>query len=173
MPEEQQRFAKAVNRMMDAIIFENWLRFYFLAEDESVEEGQEEAKLRISIPEKAMAQISQRYGALKDMAEALNGSEATLENSRSAVVNFVRHEVEGSLVPTGGLAACFDSMLFQNSLHLFNAWIQAAEEMLDKTFYDFDQWRDLFASYKDSPSGQKIMAQMEEDAKKSAESDKN
>ena len=164
MPEEQQRFAKAVNRMMDAIIFENWLRFYFLAEEEG--KDQEEGRLMIAIPEKAMGQIAQRYGSLREMAETLNGHEASLENSRAAIVNFVKREVEGSLVPAGGLAACFDSLAFQNSLHLFNAWIQAAEDMLDASFYDFDQWRDLFASYKDSEAGQTLMHQMEEDARK-------
>ncbi len=163
MPEEQQRFAKAVNRMMDAIIFENWLRFYFLSEEGA--KDNEEQKLMIAIPEKAMGQIAQRYGSLREMAEALNGREATMDNSRSAVVNFVKREVEGTFVPVGGLAACFDSKAFQNTLHLFNAWIQAAEDMLDAQFYDFDQWRDLFASYKDSEAGQKLMQQMEADAK--------
>ncbi|MDO5536113.1 MAG: hypothetical protein Q4F72_01080 [Desulfovibrionaceae bacterium] len=163
MPEEQQRFAKAVNRMMDAIIFENWIRFYFLGEEEV--EGAEEPLLMVAIPEKAMEQIQQRYGSLHDMALALNGREASLDSSRSAIVNFIRQELEGTLIPVGTVASYFDTRAFQNNLNLFNAWIQAAEEMLDRQFLDFDQWRDLFAEYRDSDAGQKLMAQMDEDAR--------
>lgn len=162
MPEEQQRFAKAVNRMMDAIIFENWIRFYFIAEEDV--QGQEEPRLALIIPEKAMEQIKQRYGTLAGIAENLNGREASLQNSRDAVVNFIRDELEGKLVPAGTVASYFDSRAFQTSQNLFYAWVQAAEEMLDKQFLDFDQWRDLFATYKDSQSGQKVLSQMEHDA---------
>ncbi len=168
MPEEQQRFAKAVHRMMDAIIFDQWLRFYFLAEREV--QGQEEPLFLVAVPDKAMEQIRQRYGTLTEIAEALNGREASLDHSRKAVVTFISRELEGTLVPAGGVPACMDSRAFQNTLHLFNAWIQAAEDMLDQTFMDFDQWRDAFAAYKDSEAGQRILAQMEAEGQQGQES---
>ncbi len=163
MPEEQQRFATAVDRMMDAIIFENWLRFYFIAERAGQEDG--EPELVLSIPDKAMEKIRSRYGTLQSMAEYLNGREASLENSRSAIVDFVRQELEGTLIPVGGVAAYFDTRAFQGRNQVFNAWVQAAEEMLDRQFLDFDQWKQLFAAYCETDSAKHLMERLEADGR--------
>ncbi len=164
MPEEQQRFAKAVDRMMDAIIFENWLRFYFIAEKAEQEEGKEPG-LILSIPDKAMEQIRRRYGTLQSMAEFLNGRDASLDNSRTAIVDFIRQELEGTLIPAGGIASYFDTRAFQSRLQVFNAWIQVAEDMLDQQFRDFDQWKQSFAGYCETASAKQLLAQLEADGR--------
>ncbi len=50
MPEEQE------NDVLEGVMFENWLRFYFLEETE-VKDEKGEPKLVMNIPEKGMAKI--------------------------------------------------------------------------------------------------------------------
>ena len=106
MPEEQERFHNAVAAMLNSVMFENWLRFYFLREDE-VSEGK--YVLSIAIPEKALDRIRERFFEFYPMAEELNGRELTLDVSRSAVCNFIRDTYEGDLIPQGSLSAYFDT----------------------------------------------------------------
>ena len=101
MPEEQERFHNAVAAMLNSVMFENWLRFYFLREDE-VSEGK--YVLSIAIPEKALDRIRERFFEFYPMAEELNGRELTLDVSRSAVCNFIRDTYEGSGTPTRAIS---------------------------------------------------------------------
>ncbi len=114
----------------------------------------------LSIPDKAMEQIRRRYGTLQSMAEFLNGRDASLDNSRTAIVDFIRQELEGTLIPMGGVASYFDTRAFQSRLQVFNAWIQAAEDMLDQQFLDFDQWKQAFAGYCETESAKQLLAQL-------------
>lgn len=144
MPEEQERFHNAVAAMLNSVMFENWLRFYFLREDE-VSEGK--YVLSIAIPEKAMDRIRERFFEFYPMAEELNGKRLTLEVSRSAVCNFIKDTYEGDLIPQGSLAAYFDTHAFQIGLQLFNIWVQAYEQALEQNFLDFAGWQNAFAQW--------------------------
>ena len=142
MPEEQERFHNAVAAMLNSVMFENWLRFYFLREDE-VSEGK--YVLSIAIPEKALDRIRERFFEFYPMAEELNGRELTLDVSRSAVCNFIRDTYEGDLIPQGSLSAYFDTHAFQIGLQLFNIWVQAYEQSLEQNFLDLADWQNAFA----------------------------
>ena len=52
MPTPQEEFQNAVLRILETVMFENWIRFYFLTEklDAPVEEGAEKP-LFVAIPE--------------------------------------------------------------------------------------------------------------------------
>ena len=52
MPEEQEKFQKNVDDVLEGVMFENWLRFYFLEETEEKDE-KGEPKLVMNIPERA------------------------------------------------------------------------------------------------------------------------
>ncbi len=151
MPEEQEQFARAVERMLDAVMFENWVRFYFLQEAEN-----DPDRLFVAIPEKGMDRIREMFPDFVPMAEALNGREMTLEVSREAVCGFIHDTLEGSLIPEGSMAAYFDTHAFQASLQLFNVWVQAYEKLLDETFLDFGRWREEFAKWRASEHGKQI-----------------
>lgn len=55
MPTPQEEFQNAVLRILETVMFENWIRFYFLTEklDAPVEEGAEKP-LFVAIPEQGM-----------------------------------------------------------------------------------------------------------------------
>ena len=151
MPEEQERFAKAIERMLEAVMFENWIRFYFLQEADG-----EPDRLFVAIPDKGMERIRELFPEFAPMAESLNGREMTLEVSRAAVCGHIHDTLEGSLIPEGGMASHFDTHAFQAGLQLFNVWVQACEQLLDETFLDFGRWREEFAKWRASEHGQRI-----------------
>ena len=54
MPEAQQKFQQAVKDVLSGVMFENWLRFYFISEVEGEKDAEGNPKLAIVIPEKGM-----------------------------------------------------------------------------------------------------------------------
>ena len=58
MPQEQEQFQKTVDQVLEAVMFENWLRFYFISEKPDApahEDG--EAPLFMAVPVKGMERI--------------------------------------------------------------------------------------------------------------------
>jgi len=132
----------AANRVADVIMFENWLRFYFISE-----EGD---RLLIRLSEKAMEQIRQRCRAYCDLAAMLNNEEVDHQRSLKAVSLLISGSFDGVLLAGDELADIFDSPKFQLELHLFTHWLQSHEEKLDERFMGFDEWQKAFALWKDT-----------------------
>lgn len=129
-------------RIAEVVMFENWLRFYFIAE-----EGE---ALVLRLPEKAMEQLKKRYAEFYELAEYLNGEEVTHESSLKAVCMFVAGGFGGRALPESVVAEVFDSAVFHQELQLFSSWVQSNEEQLDQQFLEFSQWRDLYARWKET-----------------------
>lgn len=149
-------FNKAFKKVREVMMFENWLRFYFISEDNA--EGEEE-KLSIVIPEKAQMRIREEYPHLWVLVETLNNKEITPESSREAVIMFVSNELDGSVIKVGMGPRVFDSSNFQFEMHLFNTWVQMHEEQLDKGFVEFGKFCELFDEWKKTD---KVKAYIEE-----------
>lgn len=62
MPEQQEQFQKSVLQVLEAVMFENWLRFYFIIEkpDAPADENGEKPLL-LAVPEKGMERIKEHY----------------------------------------------------------------------------------------------------------------
>jgi hypothetical protein len=131
-----------MNRVLEAVMFENWLRFYFLSE-----EGE---KLFLRLPEKAMQQVKKRYAELYGLAEYLNDSEIRHEDSVKAVCLFASGSLGGGGLPESLVADVLDLPRFHLELQLFGSWVQGHEEKLDERFLDFSQWRELFDRWKET-----------------------
>lgn len=147
MPREQEEFQQAVVSILEAVMFENWLRFYFIAEKADAGDMDGERTLYLAVPEKAMTRIREEYTHLLPLAEELNGKTASFENSQQAVCGFVVRHLDGKAIPRQMADMVFDSASFQTRMQLFNAWVQMHEEQLEQTFMDFSQWRGLFAQW--------------------------
>jgi hypothetical protein len=132
----------AFDRVVEVVMFENWLRFYFLAE-----EGE---KLFLRLPEKAMAQLKNRYAEFYGLAEYLQDTEISHEASVKAVCLFVSDGPGAIALPESRVAEVFDSSRFHLELQLFGSWVQGHEEQLDERFLEFSQWRELYARWKDT-----------------------
>ncbi|MCG8532480.1 MAG: hypothetical protein MI749_17710 [Desulfovibrionales bacterium] len=151
-------FSKAVKSISEVLIFENWLRFYFISEEDS-------DKLFIHIPEKADMRIRENWPNMHSLAEAMNNKEITPDTSREAVVNYVSSELDGQSMKAGMAERVFNSTSFQFEMHLFGMWVEGHEEQLDKTFLDFGNWLAMFDEWKKTDNVKEYIAKAREKMK--------
>ena len=161
MPEAQEKFQQAVKDVLSGVMFENWLRFYFISEVEGEKDAEGNPKLAIVIPEKGMEKIKELYPRMLSMAEDVNGKEASFATSQSAVCTWVACEVDGKSVQQGTSQALVDSRAFQTASTLFNIWVQAYEQQLDQQFLDFGQWVKRFETWRASDQGKDMEMKIE------------
>ena len=140
MPEQQEQFQNAVFQVLEAVMFENWLRFYFISEK----------------PEKGMERIKELYPHLLPLAEDMNGREVDFETSRRAVCTFVLDNLDGKSLPKDMTSTIFESATFQVQMQLFNAWVQMHESQLDQGFLEFGAWRKLFTQWRETPGAKEL-----------------
>lgn len=131
----------AVERIMEVVMFENWLRFYFIAEEGDT--------LFIRLPEKALEQLKKRYGRFYELAERLNNVPISHETSMKEVCLFIADGIEGQPIPEDVISRVFESGEFQIAMQLFGSWVQTHERQLDASFLEFSEWGRLFAQWQE------------------------
>ena len=152
-------FDNTIDRIVEVVMFENWLRFYFIAESEDSED------LMILIPDQAMAKIRSLYPGLADLAERLNNALITHDSSMREVCLFVASAIKAS---DEMLQKAFSSNQFQMEAQLFNSWLQAHEAQLDAGFADFNSWQTMFGQWKQTPKVQEYINSIEEKLQRTA-----
>ena len=140
----------AAERILEAVMFESWLRFTFL-EEVPGERPEDEPRLFIRLDEAARQRLAGEEAHLLPLALMVDGREASFANSREAVCRFVLEELEGRDIPQGTAASVLDSPDFQFRLQLFNNWLQEQESVLERTPHDFSDWRIKFAQWRSRP----------------------
>ncbi len=143
MSQQSEAFAKGVETILEAVMFENWLRFYFISE-----KPEQEDVLFLTVPEQGMNKIKELYPHLLHLAELLNGKELTFDSSRAALCTFVVTEIDGKTIPQNMSDMVFDSSTFQIELQLFNTWVQSHESQLDEGFLEFGAWKNFFSQWR-------------------------
>lgn len=157
MPREQEEFREGVDEVLKAVMFENWLRFYFLSEEKDVAG---EPILRMELPEKSLAKIKELYPDLYSLAEKLNHKIVDFETSRSAVLAWVLDNLEGKKLLGGMTRIVIESLAFQVRLQMFHTWVQLHEDQLDQGFMDFGAWQKLFEEWAKSPAALELGARL-------------
>ena len=152
-------FAQSVDRVTEVVMFENWLRFYFI-------DGESEDALYIRVPEQGMERLKKNYPQLFGLAEQLNNLRIDHQTSVREVCLFVAAEIDGVAIPEAMVQRVFSSPEFAMNVHVFSTWVQAHEEQLDKAFMEFSQWQSMFAEWRKSP---KVTEMVQEMAKASAQ----
>jgi hypothetical protein len=130
--------------------FENWLRFYFLRD--------EDGTLYVRVPEEAAARIEADYPEYLKLVELLNDEPIDYQKSMSTICQYVVSTFDTVKYQQGTVSRVFDSDDFQLEMHLFNVWAQAHEEELDRGFFEFAQWMEFFEEWKATPE---VVEQME------------
>lgn len=148
----QSTFQEQVATLLEVAMFENWLRFYFIREEDASE------YLELEIPEKAMARIKDLYPHLYPLASSLNNKPINFETSRDSVIRHIMAEIDGKTLPQGTAQQILQSSTFQIRLQLFHIWEQLHEDQLDRGFSEFGAWKNLFAQWLETP-GAKELAQ--------------
>lgn len=157
MPEAQEKFEFVVERMLDVVMFENWLRFYFITEmHEEGEKADDDQHIFLIIPEKAMKNIEELFPDFLPLAQYMNNKELSFDLSQQAICTYIVENIDGKIIPQDTAASIMDSMSFQVQQQLFTTWIQLHENQLDQGFVTFDIWKNLFTEWKQSKPAQDL-----------------
>ena len=174
MAQEQEAFAKALQNVLEVVMFENWMRFYFITEKLDTPKNEAgEAPLFIAIPEQGMQRIKELYPHLFPLAEAMNAKEVDFGASQRAICTFVVDHLENKSIPSEMARLVLDSQRFNLELQLFNTWVQAHESQLDEGFSEFGMWRKLFAEWRNSEQVTSWVKQLKEQPAATAASAKD
>ncbi len=153
-------FAASVGKVLEVVMFENWLRFYFINAEKEEDTPEGEEKLFILVPEQGVERIQSLYPHLYPMLSLINGKEVTFDSSRAAVCEHVLTELDGKTIPKEMSGTVFDSTTFQVELQLFNMWVQAHEEQLDEGFLEFGAWQNFFSQWRQSEGVKDVALKM-------------
>lgn len=134
-------YDEAVAEVMQVVRFENWLRFYFIQEEE-------EGKLKTIIPEDALADIKAKYGEMAELAEIMNGEAIDFEASCNNVCTHVAIHIDLAKYGNDIVSRVFDGFEIKKEQHLFGLWLQGHEEKFDATFTSFDDWEKEYAEWR-------------------------
>ena len=74
-------------RFLEALHYEQWLRFYFLEDAPASEAG--ETAAAITVPEAAAARSRREEPQLSGILEGLRGREVSMERSRSVIFHYL------------------------------------------------------------------------------------
>ena len=121
----------AMSTLLNAVIFEQWLRFSWIEEDE-------EGDFCIQIPAETVSELVEDYPEYEGLIAQLNGTIVDADMACSAVLGYARSSLgEQSL-------AVLEHNEFQNMVGRFHQWLNDNVEALDQDPKNFDQWCELF-----------------------------
>ncbi|GAB6177053.1 hypothetical protein JCM16814_19440 [Desulfobaculum senezii] len=143
----------AVADVAEVMKFENWLRFYF------VEEEQGEALL-IGIPEEILKDIEGRYPHLYELANRYDKSLIDYERSCTEVCSHVASVYDGEKYPPGLVEKSFDSKELKIEMYLFGLWMQGHEDELDKEYMSFGEWMTGYEEWKGTQEVQDYLSRL-------------
>lgn len=152
---EGQELEEAVESLLKAVIFENWLRFHFIREEAG--EAGAVPRFFIQIPDRAMARIRDAFPQYLHMAEKMNAREVNFQTSRAAILGCFPEHPEGAETGLEAVRKVLASPSFQQDLELFNAWLDLHEAQLDAGIADFGAWLRLFSEWRTGPAAKKLL----------------
>lgn len=130
---------KAQKAILEAMFFENWLRYHFLVEDP-------DAEASLKIPEAAWKKIKAHTPRLELIARELDQKPVSFENSRAALLTFLAHWREEE---NASLSQCREILLdpaFQEELENQQTWLSLHQISLPSL--DFREWQHLYQTWK-------------------------
>ncbi len=125
--------------LRDIFMFEQWLRFYFIVE--------EEEKLSVRVPEAVAARIREDYPDQADLMDDMAGRELNAEESLDIVFAAAEEALGPEAPPPREL---FGNPALDRELGLFHSWVVEHEKALDEKLFSFKSWRARFEEWKEA-----------------------
>lgn len=128
----------AMSALLDAVIFEQWVRFSWIEEDA-------DGDFCVQIPEDTVRELEKDYPDYAPLVAQLNGTVVDATMACSAVLGYARAAFgEQSL-------AALERPEFQSMVGRFHQWLHDNVDELEQKPLNFDQWCGLFhASLQDA-----------------------
>lgn len=141
MASSQSSSPHNLQHALDLVLFEQWLRFYFISE--------EDGKLFIRMPDDYFELNRKQYPDLFPVAQSLNNREIDHQAALSALCDSM---MNGPFALAGkDWAEVLAGEDFRMALQLLSFWVQAEEDELDREILPFDQWRHRFLDWRETP----------------------
>jgi hypothetical protein len=159
-----QPISKAIHDVVEAMMFESWLRFYFVEEDAPAEGAAEGSQaggdkvLFVRLPAEEAERIRAEHDQLWRLAEAMSDGPVDYATSLTRICSFVSSAYDGIKYPVGTVGEVFNSRDFQLEVYLFNLWLSGHEHVFEAERLSFADWRRIFAEWKSSPEVQRYLA---------------
>ncbi|XPV75860.1 MAG: hypothetical protein ACNI27_14650 [Desulfovibrio sp.] len=147
-------FDSASKEVLKVMIFETWLRFYFIKQD-----GEE---LRIEIPEDVIEQIKKETPEHLGLAELMNNDTIDFEKSQATVCAHINAHLDGQKYETGMVMGVFDSKQFKIDHYLFTVWLKRHEQIFDEEMHSFPDWVESYYGWREMPEVQNYHKQLME-----------
>ncbi len=128
-------------QVAETILFEQWLRFYFIVEEN------DDLVLRLDQAEEE--QVLENWPRLSALVEALNGHAPDHHNSLAAICLSLGERENGEALLENAAAIVADQD-FQEELNRFSAWLFEEANELDRQRLPFDDWLERFARWRGS-----------------------
>ncbi|MGE4469891.1 MAG: hypothetical protein AB7D47_07145 [Desulfovibrio sp.] len=136
---KSMNIAKAAQEVLRIMMFEQWIRFYFLEDRDGT--------LFVNIPEEALEQIREKQADLLPLAEMMNNDDITYEKGQATVCSFAGSRLDGQRFAPEVLPKALDSKDFKVELYMFQLWNRGHEKYLDERFHDFEEWEEMFTEW--------------------------
>ncbi|SKA83651.1 hypothetical protein SAMN02745704_01692 [Paucidesulfovibrio gracilis DSM 16080] len=136
---KSMNIAKASEELLRIMMFEQWIRFYFLEDRDGT--------LYVNISQEALDRIGERQADLLPLAELMNGEEITYEKCQATVCSFAGSRLDGQRFAPEVLPKAFDSKDFKVEMYMFQLWNRLHEKFLDERFHDFEEWEEMIAEW--------------------------
>ncbi|MDL2285629.1 hypothetical protein LJB93_02665 [Desulfovibrio sp. OttesenSCG-928-F07] len=150
MSNQQNIASQNLRHALNLVLFEQWLRFYFIAE--------EDGKLFIRMPEEWFEQAMHQHPELSPVAAALNNREIDHQAALNALCD---NMMSGPTALDGQeWAEVLAGEEFRLTLQLLSFWLQAEEDALDKEILPFKEWCANFTVWQEQPSIKDYAARM-------------
>jgi hypothetical protein len=135
---------------VDLVFFEQWLRFYFIVE--------ENGKLYIRMPAGELDKARSLHPELIAVADALNEREIDHQAAMDALCESMMtgpHALSGEQ-----WAEVLSGKNFRLTLELLSFWVQADEAALDESPLAFHDWKKRFQAWCENPSIKDYVARL-------------
>lgn len=135
----QPETEKAIKTMLEAIFFENWLRYHFLMENE-------DQTICLRIPEAAWQKIKTQTPELEAIARELDEKPVDFESSRSTLLKFLRDWCKAKGIPEDDCLKIVLAPEFQEELENQQNWLSL--QQLSLPDLGFRDWQKLYRNWK-------------------------
>ncbi|MDL2313590.1 hypothetical protein LJC36_01260 [Desulfovibrio sp. OttesenSCG-928-C14] len=130
-----------VDFALELVLFEQWLRFYFITE--------KDGELYLDVPAPVYGQLEKDLPDLFPVAKALNGQIIDHQAALAALSESMLSD--RARLNSGQWAEILGGVEFHINLEVMSFWVQSRESELDEQNLSFPAWKELFLAWRRSP----------------------
>ncbi len=134
------QYDKAVRDLMEVIMFDQWMRFYYVED--------KDGKLFLQVPPEVVKAVREEFPHLFGIVEQLNGREIDYQKCFGALCAHVANQLDGSKFADNVVPAVFDSKPFKIEQYVFNVWLKGHEAHLEAEAMPFALWREMYDTWR-------------------------